>query len=636
MDVVQHQFLDSFQLLLDCDVSLFTADEVAEYTATLEKLLALSGWNEAEFMSTKTTQDEVGYVGVAWCRIQEMRERSTSWKQSLPDRIPEHIIDISDQATVDTLLATKEFKDDGTAIGTSLAAFDHPKWLIKNSTMQIMEWSAFRRLHSFAKDQPQIHALLITRTAVAASLVRYMRLLFFAETDISEIIPVNKVQTVAGQLKTYAMFYLQNSDFNPKEMSLMKDILYGSTSYLGDYAALYFTNANFFTHPPPKSAVMNCLSKAVREPILEAIESLKPGPNLYQLCMQLDGKLRELVLFSMIRFYLFRTSGTLMDIFDYTIHWHEWLTQKAHTRLFRGDILRESSFMEETTITPIMLAAGNGKWRLRWCSCIYRFEDPFSCMAAWWVIVTEMQHSRTDRYASVPNIPFENAKSAFDPKAFRLFDATFKSSVPLVSVNPSPPLPVDKKVNFRDTVVEAPTLPMPVSFKGNQHTNDVSSSDIGVIGLGGMICDDDDDDDDPDEDGDVFPVVSAVTATGAENNIRSQTRNSDSSSSSSSNNNNNNNSSNSSSSSSNIISISSNSSDKKSNDTGNRSSSNDKPSASSNDASPTAARSAPQQSTITIAKELRTQIPLHTPHDNSGNEARQAHPMNRRYQKLDM
>jgi hypothetical protein len=646
MDAIQHQFLDAFQLLLDCDVSSFTADAFAEYTSTLECLLALSGWNETEFMSTKTTQDEIGYVGMIWCKLQELRERSKSWKQALPERIPEHIIDISDQETVDTLLVMKEFKDDGIVFNKGTMTFDHPKWLIKNSTLQIMEWSTFRRLHSFAKEQPQIHALLITRTAVAASLVRYMRILFFAESDLSELIPNDKLQSVADQLKNYATFYLQNSDFNPKEMALMKDVLYGSNSYLGDYASLYFTNANYFNRPPPKSAVMNCLSRAIKEPILEAIESLRPGPTLYQTSMQLNGKMRELVLVCMIRFYLFRTSGTLMDIFDYTIHWHEWLTSKAHARIFRGGVLRKSSFMEETSITPIMMAAGNGKWRLRWCSCIYRFEDPFSCLAAWWIIVTDMQHSRTDRYSSVPSIPFNNAKTTVGPTAFRLFDTTFKSNIHVPLATTLPPESTDKKINFRDTVMEAPTLPMPNVFKGNQTGDADHAPDVGVIGLDGMLPEENPELEDEDENG--FPVVSIAPPGASAENSRSHTSNSESIDSSADKNkdiisnnnrsngsnihNSNNNNSNSHSSSDNISSSSSSSSGDSSRSS-NRINNNNKAGYPAGQLS-TSQQS--QQPTVTIVKELRTQIPWQAPKDVSENEERQETRSSRRYRKFDM
>lgn len=411
--------LDEYYLLLDSDVEHMSASELVDYLENLEELLTMTAWNENMFASTKMSVDELGFVGVAWARIQESRSRSKAWMNSLPSLVTDDAVDPCDQQVVATMLEQDSIEPESSPLtdrppSRLMDMYSDAKWRISNETLRIIEWQNFEKLHKLYKDHPDFHVLITARIAVGCSLVRFMRFLFYNQQPVSNLIPESRIETVSADLLGFGKHFMAKVEMTNREMKGLKSVLYGSRTMLGDFSALRYTNADFFTRPDPKNVIIKLTPTSVQDVLIPAIEGLRGTSGELTIGVaKLDGWMRELVILIMIRIALFRYSSNAFDLFQYVVFWHEWLTENAfREKLMRGDTLMKSSFVDPATITPVMCSVGNGAWKLLFKGVSYSFSSAMDCLAGWWIIVKEKQSGISDRYAKVPDVDFTASRLA--------------------------------------------------------------------------------------------------------------------------------------------------------------------------------------------------------------------------------
>ena len=385
-------------LALNCDFTKLTEEDAVKFRMEMSRWLMLNGWKYRLFLQWKTAKFDYSITGWVWCMIQNLRNASVVWKKDtnanqLHTNKP---WDLSDPRHLSQLLQMTMAPDpkDPTVTAQELKKWEAVKmkdrWIIPEASLQVMEWHLWKTLHQSKKREElglSTHSMLIVRAAVASSIVRLLRAIVFCKQEQwSRVYNVPKLRKSQRNIQRFLQYYANTISLTSREMNDLKNILYGAFLHLGDPIAAIYYHSDVASLQPPNMLLTSIFPAATAEKIMASMEVLKSGQGEVGKSIQrLDKNSIDLVLMFLFRLYFFRASSNGVDLNNYIVYWHEWVSEALIDRMNRDP---PAGYKK----TPFLCYVGSQGWFVWTAQVCYYAADSIEAIALFLRIVRDQSN----------------------------------------------------------------------------------------------------------------------------------------------------------------------------------------------------------------------------------------------------
>ena len=408
--------------LVYCSVN--TESEANELVAIGMKLMETMGWNDNLFIAGKSVKYEIDMNAALFCKLQLTRSRMKSW-MSKPFTAIEEASDFSERKLARTFLSP-----------------DMPE-----ETLAAAEWLSWRRLDSQYEKNTNGFAMICTRSAMASSILRFMRSIFL---DQCEYEPADKqgFDNLYSRLASFVRAYRNRVMLQPKEMDRIKNAIAGVFLNLGDAHTLTRYHPDYSTIVPC-SVVADCMLNPRKLKAWRACcENIKLTPDSAEKDMnRLPPAAQETAYLAYVLQYVHAITNNRIDMKRFCVFWHEWMSQEVLVRLLQ---LPENGLPKTPTICCM---GSDGFWLVYHGGKSFLAPNSIEALAIWITIVKEEQGGKLDDFCRLPELPpVESAMETTERKVGQ------SHSGPLNKERPSAAGRTDEAVRTTETTQKQPVV----------------------------------------------------------------------------------------------------------------------------------------------------------------------------------
>lgn len=342
------------------------------------RLMTYMGWDDELFRGTKNMKHSIDINAALFCFIQATRSSMPSWNRGAFVSIDsKNAMDISDRRNLKKLISPE----------TSL------------ETINVLEWMKWKNIHVRYESNPLGFAMLMTRTAMASSIIRFLRDIF---KDVLPYDPVDaaKFKESYDQLAAFSRYHRGRVRLQNKEADKIKNVVNGTFLHLGDIHSLLRFHPDYAV-VMNSAVVANIMLHTDRLDIWKTCcGTLKLSPDsIEKELKQLPSTAAQTLMLLYIYQYVYATTSNRVDLYKYSVFWHEWMSREILVRLLDEPNTCLSK-------TPILCCMGTDSfWLVYHDKKAFLAENSIHALTIWLDVVKNKHGSRLDNTSPMISLP---------------------------------------------------------------------------------------------------------------------------------------------------------------------------------------------------------------------------------------